>query len=359
MKYWTEKVSRLEPYDAGPVPRGPGWIKLDQNENPYPPSKLFLRGMRAVQVSSLRLYPSSLSDDVRSAALAQLHRIGLKSLNADNIFVSNSSDEVLAHSYTAFLSGRTNVMMPDISYGFYPLFATMFDVGIRTVALRKDLSISPGDYSGASGVVIANPNAPTGLALRLHDIEAIVRQNPKGVVIIDEAYIDFANVPSAVHLVPKYDNLLIVRTLSKSYSMAGLRVGYAIGAANLIEALRCVQNSFNPYPLGTFEQVAAAWTLRDIRRHKEQCNRIIQTRDKYNHEFRKLGYEPTRSQTSFLFVKIGPNAKELYKHLIKNKILVRYQNAPRIYAYLRVSVGTEDQMKRLLSCVRDFRKHRD
>lgn len=354
MKFWTDKVKRLTPYEPEAEIDEFTFIKLDTNENPHLVTRLLGRQLRQEHLESLRFYPSSASITVQHALFESFRKNGLdkQGIGVDNIFVGNSSDEILAHSYVAFFSGRENVLMPDISYSFYSGFGTLYDVGMVAVPVDSELKISIRNYYDANGVVLANPNSPTGWALPLNKIEQIVKNNPKGVVIVDEAYIDFAKVSSALELVSKYDNLLVVRTLSKSHSLAGLRVGYAVGNAGLIEGLRRVQNSFNPFPVGFLEQLVASYAIRDVEHVRENCEAIIGLREATAHEFRKMGYGLTRSEGNFLFVEIGRNASKLCKYLRFNRILVRHYENPRIRDYLRISIGTEEQMREVVKHVR-------
>ncbi|MDR0496486.1 MAG: aminotransferase class I/II-fold pyridoxal phosphate-dependent enzyme, partial [Treponema sp.] len=228
MDYLSEKAKRLTPYVAGLQPQDSGWIKLNTNENPYPPSPKVTEALKKADIDNLRLYPNS---DAHILCEAVAETFGIKT---ENIFAGNGSDEVLALAFQAFFCGKDKVFMPDISYGFYPVWSEIYDVGAKIIPVQDDFSINPGDYKGANGVIIANPNAPTGFALTLTEIEEIVHYNPDGAVIVDEAYIDFADVESAISLIEKYDNLLVVRTFSKAHSLAGLRAGYAVGNEKLV-----------------------------------------------------------------------------------------------------------------------------
>jgi histidinol-phosphate aminotransferase len=274
-------------------------------------------------------------------------------ISSDMIFCANSSDEVLALAFQAFFSGKDNIVTPDVSYGFYPVWGEMYDAGLKFAALREDFTVDTDDYTNSNGIIIANPNAPTGIALGLSDIEKIIKQNPNGAVIIDEAYIDFARSESALKLTASYDNLLVVRTCSKSYSLAGLRVGYALGNPALIDGLRRVRNAFNSYPLGMLAQICAAAAVSDTAYLSETVSRIIKTRDFTVGELEKLGYNVLDSQANFIFMH-AENAKALYEHLMENKILVRYWEKPRINQFLRVSIGTDKDMEAFIECVSRF-----
>ncbi|MCL2616077.1 MAG: aminotransferase class I/II-fold pyridoxal phosphate-dependent enzyme [Defluviitaleaceae bacterium] len=344
MDYLSEKVRRLTPYVAGIQPREAGWIKLNTNENPYPPSPKVMKALQGMDIARLRLYPDTLGGALRGV-IAQSFGI-----EEENVFCGNGSDEVLALAFQAFFSGKECVLMPDVSYGFYPVWAEMYDVGVKAVPLGNDFTICHGDYKGGSGVVLANPNAPTSLALDLLAIEKILLNNPNGVVLIDEAYSDFANVGSAVPLCAKYSNLLVVRTFSKSHSLAGLRVGYAIGGRELIEGLRRVKDAFNSYPLDLFAQTGAAAAILDKEYWEQTKNRIISTRDKTALALRQMGYRILDSQTNFLFMEVS-DANGLYQYLLDSRILARYWDKPRINGFLRVTIGTEAEMEAFIQCV--------
>lgn len=344
MDYMSEKAKNLIPYIAGIQPAESGWIKLNTNENPYPPSPSVAEALKNADMSRLNLYPDSASSELCKAIAANI------GVCAENIFAGNGSDEVLALAFQAFFMGKGNILTPDISYSFYPVWCRMYDVGAKYLPPDADLSVNVSDYKNGSGVIIANPNAPTGIALSLEEIEEIVKDNPGGVVIIDEAYIDFANVKSAVGLIDRYDNLLVTRTFSKSYSLAGLRVGFAVGNKALIEALQRVKDSFNSYPLGMLAQIGAKAAIEDVGYWDEARSRIIHTREHTAAKLRKLGLGTTDSQANFLFAK-AEDAKGLYEYLYESKILVRHWDKPIIDGFLRVTIGTEDEMEAFIKCI--------
>jgi len=347
MNYLTEKAKKLTPYVAGLQPRDPGWIKLNTNENPYPPSPKVTEALANADFNSLRLYPDGDSGGL-SGAIAKTFGVG-----KENVFCGNSSDEVLALAYQAFLSGKDNVLTPDISYGFYPVWNEMYDVSAKILPLDDNYAINADDYRDGNGVIFANPNAPTGMALTLAEIERITRNNPNGAVIIDEAYMDFAQVENAVSLTKKYENLLIARTFSKSHSLAGLRVGFAVGSKALIGGLQRMKDAFNSYPLDMLAQIGAKAAILDVEYWNMTRNKIIATRNKTTEELRKLGYTVLDSHANFLFMR-AENAKKFYEHLAANKVLVRYWDKPRINGFLRVTVGTDAEMEGFLQCVKRF-----
>lgn len=342
MSYLSQKAQQLTPYEAGYQPPDQGWVKLNTNENPYPPSPDVMKALEESGVARLRLYPDSDSSALRSA-IADCAGVG-----TENIFCGNGSDEVLALAFQAFFSGKNDVLTPDISYGFYPVWGKMYDVGLRFLPLDEAFTIEVAAYRNSAGVVIANPNAPTGIALQIEEIEAIVRSNPQGVVIIDEAYVDFSSCGSAVDLIGKYENLLVVRTFSKSHSLAGARVGYAVGGAELIGALQKVKNAFNSYPLDMLSQVCAAAAIKDVAYYSDKRDIIVETRKLVESE---LSCAP--SQANFIFWKTQ-DGKAMYEHLYANKVLVRHWDKPRISNYLRVTIGTREEMEVFLQCVKKY-----
>jgi len=347
----SRKAEKLTPYVAGLQPQGEGWIKLNTNENPYPPSPQVFKALANVDINKLRLYPDGDSKAL-CKAIGNYHGLDFK-----HIFCGNGSDEVLALAFQAFFYGKANVLVPDISYGFYPVWGEMYDVGLVTIPLNDDFTLDTAKYIGANGVVIANPNAPTSLAAEVTDIIKILQQNPEGVVLVDEAYIDFASIESAVSLIPNYENLLVVRTFSKSHSLAGLRVGYAVGSPALIDVLCRMRDAFNAYPLDMLAQAAAGSAVSDRDYLHETVLRIKKTRDITTEQLRELGCRVVSSQTNFLFVEAS-DATGLYEYLLENKIIVRHWNKPKISNFLRISIGTEKDMEALIRCVRSYTRER-
>jgi len=349
MNFLTKKAQKLTPYVAGIQPREPGWIKLNTNENPYPPSSKVVEALATTDPATLRLYPDGSSGKLCTAIASRYNVL------EDNVFCGNGSDEVLALAYQAFFSGKTDVLTPDISYGFYPVWAQMYDTGSKIIPLEDDCSVDITKYINGNGVIIANPNAPTGLALAINEVEQLAKNNPAGVVLIDEAYIDFSSEESAVPLTQKYENLLVVQTFSKSYSLAGLRVGFAVGSKILVEGLGRVKDAFNSYPLGLLEQRAAAAAISDVEYWDKTRRDVIAIRDKTILELRGMGYNVLDSHTNFIFMKPpGGRAGKLYEYLLENKILARYWNKPRLSEYLRVSVGTNAEMEAFIKCAKQF-----
>ncbi|MGE4306174.1 MAG: histidinol-phosphate transaminase [Novosphingobium sp.] len=342
-RFWSPFVESLVPYVPGEQPKGRTYIKLNTNENPYGPSPQALAAIRAATGDDLRLYPDPNAADLSDAIAATL------GLPSDSIFIGNGSDEVLAHAFNAFFRDKGPVLFPDVTYSFYPTYCNLYGLPFRQLPLDSAYKLDPGDYSGpCGGIVIANPNAPTGIAMALDKVERILRQNPDVVVVIDEAYVDFG-AESAVQLVPRYDNLLVTQTFSKSRSLAGLRVGFAVGQPHLIEALRRIKDSFNSYPLGRLALAGAIEAWGDREWFDFTRKRIMDERDKTADALGGLGFEVLPSAANFLFVSHGEVAAEkLFAGLRSHGILVRHFRQPRIANWLRISVGMKEDCKALL-----------
>ena len=333
--YWSAKARALRPYTAGEQPREK-LIKLNTNENAYPPSPRVTAAV-AEAAADLRLYPPSDGGIFREAA-AQLH-----GLDTTQIFCANGSDEVLAQAFLALFDPDRPVYTLDVTYSFYPVWADLFGLELRTVPLDKDYAVMPGSFAGAGAVVLTNPNAPTGMAARPGLLREII-EGTDGPVIIDEAYAGFGS-HSALPWVGEYDNLLVVRTLSKSYSLAGLRAAYAAGQPHLIAALDTIRNSYNSYPVDRLAAAGAAAALRDEAWHKECCGRIMQTRERTRQALIDLGHRVLPSEANFLFVECtDPDAASMFQALRDRGILVRYFGSGRTRNFLRVTIGTDDDM---------------
>ena len=337
--YLSKKAAALTPYTAGAQPAGSGIIKLNTNENAYPPSPKVFEALRGFDAGLLRLYPRP-DGGVMKAAVSEVLGLPLS-----HIFCGNGSDEVLGFAFCAFFDG--DVVFPDITYSFYPVWAALFDISYKTVPVCDDFSI-PVDALSGGGIVLANPNAPTGIALSLEDIARVLQRNSQSVVIVDEAYAAFG-ARSAAPLVNDYPNLLVVSTLSKSHGLAGLRVAYALGQPHLISGLERIKDSFNSYPLDTLAQVAAAAALRDKAYCEQTAQKIIATRIRTAQQLTALGFDVLPSSANFLFATHPRiSAAAVKTHLEDNRIYVRHFGAPRISDYLRISVGTDAQMDTLL-----------
>ncbi|MFT5644420.1 MAG: histidinol-phosphate aminotransferase [Janthinobacterium sp.] len=341
--FWSDGLSELAPYVPGEQVAGAAWSKLNTNENPYPPSPYVLAAIRAAADDDLRLYPDPDSSALKQA-IAQLHGVA-----SNQVFVGNGSDEVLAHAWRALLRHALPILFPDISYSFYPVYCKLHDIASTTVALDAQFKVRIDDYLVPNGgIVLPNPNAPTGCALALGEIRRLLAGNPDSVVIIDEAYVDFG-ADSALPLVAEFPNLLVIQTLSKSRSLAGLRVGFAIGHPALIEALERVKGSFNSYPLDRIASAGAVAAIQDLAHFDSTCARVIASREQMAAELDGLGFEVLPSKANFLFVRHPQHdAQQLQAALRERHILVRHFRKPRIDQFLRISIGTELQCRALV-----------
>lgn len=346
-RFWSNIVSELTPYVPGEQPKLPGLIKLNTNENPYGPSPQVLAAINAAANEQLRLYPDP-SGSALKQTLADYH-----GLNTAQVFVGNGSDEVLALAFMALLKHDAPLLFPDISYSFYPVYCKLYGIDYRTVPLDDTMRIRPEDYSGPCGAIIfPNPNAPTGIGLPLNGIEAMLRAHPDAVVVVDEAYVDFG-ATSAAGLVERYPNLLVVQTLSKSRSLAGLRVGFALGHPDLIEALERVKNSFNSYPLDRLALAGAAASFEDEAYFQQTRAAVIASREQLTQELEGLGFEVLPSQANFVFARHDAHdAVQLAAALRARSIIVRHFTAPRISQYLRISIGTGQECAALVQALR-------
>lgn len=345
-QYWTNLVSKLDPYVPGEQPQDQHYVKLNTNENPYPPSDKVVQAIDNYNKGDLKLYP-----DPEATALCETLAKHFD-VNRNNVFVGNGSDEVLAHSFQAFFKQDKPLLFPDISYSFYPVYCALYEIDFALIPLTPEFSVDIQDFNTENGgIIIANPNAPTSRLLPLQQIEQLC-QNSSSVVVIDEAYIDFGG-ESAIPLTKKYDNLLIIQTFSKSRSLAGLRLGYAIGHKDLIEGLNRVKNSFNSYPVDSLAQTAAIASLNDETTFKKNCQNIIDTRNLLSEKLTQLGFKLLPSAANFVFAKHESSpAQELYLALKKNGVLVRYFNKPGINNYLRITVGTNQDIAVLIDKLR-------
>jgi histidinol-phosphate aminotransferase len=347
-KFWSQVVRELEPYVPGEQPQIDGLIKLNTNESPYPPSPKVLDVINHDSIDRLRLYPDPNSKKLKNTIA------GYYGVSAEQVFVGNGSDEVLALLFMAFFQQDKPLLFPDISYSFYPVYCQLFGIDYHTIALRDDYTINFADYAQANGgIIFPNPNAPTAIGKPLAEIEVLLQQNTESVVVVDEAYVDFG-AETAIKLVDKYPNLLVVQTLSKSRSLAGMRVGLAVGHKDLIDALDRVKNSFNSYPLDRIAEAAAVVAFEDEDYFARCRDQIIATRDWTTAELQKLGFKVLPSQANFVFAEPqGKNAAELAQYLRDQKILVRYFNKPRINQFLRITIGTDEQMHALITALKN------
>lgn len=344
-RYWTDLVKRLQPYVPGEQPRERQFIKLNTNENPYGPSPQVLAAIQNELHDDLRLYPDPEALLLRQA-IADQHGVAI-----DQVFAGNGSDEVLALTFQAFFTGRDMpLLFPDISYSFYPVYCNLFDIEDRQVPLGRDFELDLHAYTVPNaGIIFPNPNAPTSKAISVDDIAGLLQRNTDSVVVVDEAYVDFG-ADSAIPLCAEFPNLLVTRTLSKSASLAGMRIGYAVGDSALIQALVRVKDSFNSYPLDRLAQVAASAAIEDQAYFCDVCQRVITTRERTADGLQQMGFTVLNSSTNFLFITHAEfAATHLAAALRQAGILVRHFKQPRIEQFLRVTVGTDDEMSTLLT----------
>jgi len=376
----SAKAAGIAPYKAGEQPRNRTYIKLNTNENPYPPGAGIISALNGADFSRLRLYPDPESTVLKEAAAREFN------LSPENVFCGNGSDEILAFCFRAFYDENArNVHFPDITYSFYPVWCGLFDINYKTIPLHADFEIKAQDYLNLKenqGIILANPNAPTGRALPLTEIEKIVAANKNKAVIIDEAYIDFG-AETAAPLVRKYDNICVVRTFSKGYSLAGLRAGFCLASEPLITALKKIRDCFNSYPLDYLAQTASAAALSDKAYHAETSQKLMKTRERFVQELKSAGFYVAPSQANFVFAKFGQGdggvdrsgqgkrppvrnapvnttvpltAENLYLKLKEAGILVRWFDKPLIKDYLRITIGTDGEMD---ACISELRKITD
>lgn len=343
-RFWSGFVNELDPYVPGEQPKLANLTKLNTNENPYGPSPKVIEAIRMAASDRLRLYPDPTSANLRQA-IADFYRI-----DSAWVFVGNGSDEVLGHVFNAFFRQDASILFPDISYSFYPVYCQLYQISYDTVPLSHDFSINVDDYDRINGgIIFPNPNAPTGCLLALSEIERLLQKNTESVVVIDEAYIDFGG-ESAVSLVKDYPNLLIVQTMSKSRSLAGMRVGYAIGQADLIEGLIRVKDSFNSYPVDSLASAAGVAAMNDKAYFNETCQAVIDERNKVVAGLEELGFDVLPSAANFVFASHKQvDAVEIAAGLRKEGIIVRHFTKPRIDQFLRISIGTAGENQLLLS----------
>jgi histidinol-phosphate aminotransferase len=347
-RYWSKVVAGLTPYVPGEQPKLSGLVKLNTNECPYGPSPRALSALRAEVGETLRLYPDPNGDGLRES-IATCY--GLKPAQ---VFVGNGSDELLAHAFLALLKHERPVLFPDITYSFYPVYCALYGIDYTLMPLTESFEICVDDYLRPNGgIIFPNPNAPTGMPLALAEIERLLRSNRESVVVVDEAYVDFG-AESAVALVGRYPQLLVVHTLSKSRALAGLRVGYALGDAGLIEALRRVKDSFNSYPLDRFALVGAAAAMEDRAYFEQICAKVIATRSRLVRDLAGLGFDVLPSAANFVFARHSRHGgADLAARLRERSIIVRhFKKPPRIEAFLRITVGTDAQCDALIAALK-------
>ena len=348
-RFWSPLVNDLQPYTPGEQPAGEPVIKLNTNENPYGPSPQVLAALRREVSDTLRLYPDPNATKLKEA-LAEYYGI-----QQGQVFVGNGSDEVLAHVFQGLLCHEPPLLFPDITYSFYPVYARLYRIDYEEIPLTDSFEINVDDYLRPNGgILFPNPNAPTGVVLAPESIESLLEQNRDSVVVIDEAYIDFGGHTS-IPLVERYDNLLVIQTLSKSRSLAGLRVGFAVGHPSLIDALERVKNSFNSYPLDRLAIAGAVAALQDEAHFTEKRNTIMRNREILVDNLRTIGFEVLPSAANFVCARHKTcDAEELYRRLRKAGILVRHFPRGRIGQFLRITIGTSKECDQLIQSLKDI-----
>lgn len=352
-RFWSPVVGTLSPYVPGEQPKLQNLVKLNTNEHPYGPSPKVLEAIRAACDDTLKLYPDPSSDRLRQAVATAV------GVAPASVFVGNGSDEVLAHAFLALLKHERPLRFPDITYSFYPVYCGLYGIDYETLPLTEDFRIDvedylPGRHGQAGAIIFPNPNAPTGHALTLAEIERVLAGNPDCVVVVDEAYVDFG-AESAIPLTTRYDNLLVIQTLSKSRSLAGLRVGFAVGSPALIDGLERVKNSFNSYPVDRLASAGAVAALEDVDYFEQTRQAVIQTRGRMTAGLQALGFEVLPSSANFVFTRhASRDAAALAAGLRERSIIVRHFRLPRIDQFLRITVGTDEQCELLLKVLAEL-----
>ncbi|MEJ2465806.1 MAG: histidinol-phosphate transaminase [Candidatus Thiodiazotropha sp.] len=348
-RFWSPVVKQLSPYIPGEQPKLDNLVKLNTNENPYGPSPKVIEAIQAELGDGLRLYPDPSSSKLRET-VADYY-----GLQADQVFVGNGSDEVLAHTFLALFQQPEPLLFPDITYSFYPVYCRLYGIDYRTIPLAEDFTLWIDDYDRPNGgIIFANPNAPTGRLLSLKLIETLLKRNRNSVVVVDEAYIDFGG-ESAARLVADYDNLLVIQTLSKSRSLAGMRVGLALGDAALLEGIIRVKDSFNSYPMDRLALAAGIAAFNDEEYFQKSCQQVIEDREALTSQLQEMGFEVLPSAANFVFARHPQHdAAELAAKLREASIIVRHFRQPRIEQYLRITVGTPDLNERLTTALKSL-----
>lgn len=350
-KLWTENLRDIDPYVPGEQSNEKNIIKINANENPYPPSPKAIEAIKGFNSDVLRFYPNANATPLKQA-IADYYNIDIK-----NVFLGNGSDDVIAIAFQALFNSDLPIVYPDLTYSFYPVWCSLFNIPYKTYPVNDDFRINAEDYKEQNGgVIIPNPNAPTSLGEGREFVEKLMEYNQDSVVIIDEAYVDFGG-ESSVELTKKYENLLVTGTFSKSRSLAGLRIGFAIGSEKLVSVLEAVKNSYNSYTIDSISIEAGRASVLDDEYFKQTCNKIIKTRQRVTDEMRAMGFKVLDSQTNFIFAtKDDMSMKDLFEYLKTKKVFIRYFSLPRIENYVRITIGTDDEMDILLKEVKGYLK---
>lgn len=348
---WRDNLIKIEPYVAGEQPNKTDFIKLNANENPYPPSPRAIAAIREYNAENLKKYPSANAVPLVNAIAKR------EGLQPENVFAGNGTDDVLSLCFRAFFNSDKPIIFPDITYSFNTVWCDILNIPYETIPVDGEFNIDPADYARPNGgVVIANPNAPTSIGRGLDFIRAILDNNRDSVVIVDEAYVDFGGV-TAVPLLKEYDNLVITRTFSKSRSMAGMRLGWAMGGKEVISAIYAAKDSMNSYPVDSIAQTAGIAAVEDEEYFQATLKRVIATRDRLTAELRRMGFTLPDSRTNFVFASHPRySAKEIFEFLKTRDIYVRWFNKPRIDNYLRITVGTDEDTDALIKSLKEFIK---
>lgn len=346
---WTKNLRNIEPYVPGEQSKDKDIVKINANENPYPPSPKAAEVLKSFDTNKLRFYPSANSTKLKEA-IAKYYKV-----DVSNVFVGNGSDDVLAVAFQSFFNSEKPIVYPDLTYSFYPVWCSLFGIKYKNYPVGDDFRINPEDYKEKNGgVVIPNPNAPTSLGEGLDFVEKILDYNQDSVVIIDEAYVDFGGT-SSIPLIDKYENLLVTGTFSKSRSLAGLRIGFAIGSKALIDVMEAVKNSYNSYTVDSLSIEMGAASIEDDEYFKSTCKKVIKTRERVTLELEKLGFDVLDSQTNFIFVTHNKhNMKSLFEYLKTQKVFIRYFSLPMIENYVRITIGTNEEMDIFLEKTKEF-----
>lgn len=346
---WTKNLRNIEPYVPGEQSKDKDIVKINANENPYPPSPKAIEALKSFDTNKLRFYPSANSTKLKEA-IAKYYKV-----DVSNVFVGNGSDDVLAVAFQSFFNSEKPIAYPDLTYSFYPVWCSLFGIKYKNYPVGDDFRINPEDYKEKNGgVVIPNPNAPTSLGEDLDFVEKILNYNQDSVVIIDEAYVDFGGT-SSIPLINKYENLLVTGTFSKSRSLAGLRIGFAIGSKALIDVMEAVKNSYNSYTVDSLSIEMGAASIEDDEYFKSTRQKVIKTRERVTLELEKLGFDVLDSQTNFIFATHNKhNMKSLFEYLKTQKVFIRYFSLPRIENYVRITIGTNEEMDIFLEKTKEF-----
>lgn len=346
---WTKNLRNIEPYVPGEQSKDKDIVKINANENPYPPSPKAIEVLKSFDTNKLRFYPSANSTKLKEA-IAKYYKV-----DVSNVFVGNGSDDVLAVAFQSFFNSDKPIAYPDLTYSFYPVWCSLFGIEYKNYPVGDDFRINPEDYREENGgVVIPNPNAPTSLGEGLDFVKKILDYNQDSVVIIDEAYVDFGGT-SSVPLINKYENLLVTGTFSKSRSLAGLRIGFAIGSKALIDVMEAVKNSYNSYTVDSLSIEMGAASIEDDEYFKSTCKKVIETRERVTLELEKLGFDVLDSQTNFIFATHNEhNMKSFFEYLKTQKVFIRYFSLPRIENYVRITIGTNEEMDIFLKKTKEF-----